>query len=1052
MGLLLCAVSLSFLCERPEGLDDAERRPPPLPVTRQELDRKTDLLVREQARARSLASSAGPQWRNLGPTSGGVTSYYVDAGRLRAIATSPTNAGTIYIGTASGGVFRTTNADSAGDWTWTPLTDDLPAASGSGNITVGDLAISPTDSRTLWLGMGDPIGHYAWPGFFSSHDGGDTWQRGGDLPATAVWKILALDGSTLLVATNVGLWRSTDGGASFKQLPIAGVLSTLQAPGTIQVTTLTRFPNGRLLMGTFADTGIVAIWFSDDNGANWTQAQLTMDAKNPQRFTIATSRASSNVAYAMVNDMAGLLVTSNGGQTWTELPFPELDTGQTWYNQLLIVDDSDPNRFFVGTRQLYRSTDGGKSFSWIFGTHPDHHVAAWWQVGGKTKLLLGTDGGLALLADPLTNYYADSTHNKGVASHEIYQMGCSGDSTAVGTQDNGTRLTRDGSGQFDFIAGGDGYSTILNPVNPDFVLMEANLLKLRSTDAGRTSFVVPSIPDDYWGAEMVLDEGDPSGNTIYRVGVHTVYRSTDFGATFTALGTTGLPTDGLLRFVAAAPSDHSTLAAVIFRGQSETYVSTDAGATWSLQHIDSVSPNLSIAFDSSDAHTLYIGAQSGRVVQRSRDLGRTWQALDGGGYPAGIATYAVRNDPASSSVLYAANDFGLYWSQDAGATWSRYGRGLPWVGVRALCFVPAKGVLRAATYGRGVWEAPLPQSQLTVSLSPPSVTLAPGAQQAVTVTVSGAAALAISGLPAGISGSFDHASLTSPGAARLTLSAASSAAPAAPATYTVTATHAGATTGSAQGQVSIARGSGTAHIASPADGATLFGTITIAASGTLSAGAGALRISLDGVAFASDPSLSVDARWDTTSVADGPHAVVAEVLDASGALLASATAHVTVSNAPPAGPPQVRIAQPIDGAEVSGDVTIQIETRAAKGTTLAHASILVDGAEIAQATNALWKSTPGTHQIDATVTDSNGASTHAAPVHVSVAAAADPVSPPPASVPAAGHGCAQTGADGPLTALALCLLLLRRRHQRRGGPCAAGCSAPPAAFWSLRTG
>ena len=168
MTLLVCALSLSFWCDqRRQDLDDVDQHERPPPVTRSELDRKTELLAREQARARSLAGPAA-QWRNLGPTSGGMYTT-VDAGRLRAIAVSSANPGTIYLGTAGGGVFRTTNADSQGDWTWTPLTDDLPASSGAGNIAVGDLAISPADPRTLWLGLGDPLTNSS-RGFFISRD------------------------------------------------------------------------------------------------------------------------------------------------------------------------------------------------------------------------------------------------------------------------------------------------------------------------------------------------------------------------------------------------------------------------------------------------------------------------------------------------------------------------------------------------------------------------------------------------------------------------------------------------------------------------------------------------------------------------------------------------------------------------------------------------------------------------------------------------------------------------------------------------------------------
>src|SRR5579859_1629261 len=131
----------------------------------------------------SATSTAGtPAWTSIGPTSGsgnGPSPAETDSGRMVSIVVDPTNTHVIYLAVAGGGVWKCSNADPAQDnWAWTPLTDNLTAASSDGSIAPGALAISPVDHLTLYLAMGDPfvIGP-ASKGVYVTHDGGSTWSR-----------------------------------------------------------------------------------------------------------------------------------------------------------------------------------------------------------------------------------------------------------------------------------------------------------------------------------------------------------------------------------------------------------------------------------------------------------------------------------------------------------------------------------------------------------------------------------------------------------------------------------------------------------------------------------------------------------------------------------------------------------------------------------------------------------------------------------------------------------------------------------------------------------
>lgn len=748
---------------------------------------------------RTAVQTPAASWHPLVATNPQSAGVRVDSGRVRAIVVDPTHPKTVYSATAGGGVFKTTDADpnATTAWHWTALTDGLPSSSAAGNIAVGDLAMSPDDPQTLWLGMGDPL-MIPSRGFFITHDGGASWQAGGSLPTTSIWKILALDGHTLLVGTSDGLWRSTDGGLSFKVITIDGKISS-------RVTSLARFSGGRILMGRNDPSASPAtcIWYSDDVGLTWTRSAEPQFAQSPTRLTVATSKASNSIAWAMQDDGSGnlmpvLLTTADGGRSWTQVSI-SIGTAQGWYNQMLIADDDNPQLLFVGTQALYRTSDGGKTLQVIWATALDQHTATFWQIGGARRLLVGNDGGITLLRDPAndTTDPADWVINLNLGSDLIYNLGCAGGRTGIGLQDNGVQFTPDGTA-FNRVAAGDGFHILLHPSNPGNLLFQLNGSTYRSTDAGQTHTLAGSAEGRFATDSLVLDPSDPSGNTVYELGGTALSRSTDFGASFSTVAALGLPASNLL-LLAISPSNPAAMA--LFDARDFTlYLSGDRGTTWT--HGASFGARMySLVFDSQDAKTIYDGGSSG-FVYRSRDSGQTFESLARNGYPS-ATTYVVRADPRDSTILYAGNDFGLYWSQDSGASWSRYGAGLPWVAVRDLCIVESSHELRAATFGRSAWAAPMPSlTSLAVTLNPPLITLTPGSSESITVSVSTAADLTVSGLPAAVTALFDNNSLAAAGTTTLRLQASPSA-PATPSSvFTVTAVH-GASHATANAQIEI---------------------------------------------------------------------------------------------------------------------------------------------------------------------------------------------------------------------------------------------------------
>lgn len=769
-------------------------------------------LAREDAERQLQALQPGllPTWVNLGPRSNLTSASWpdIDSGRIRAIVTHPTDPRILYLGTSGGGVFKCVNADldGAGTWTWTAVTDQLPAISSSGNLPVGALAMSPADPETLFLGIGDPF-HAEGRGIYRTQDGASTWTEcSGSGAMTRCYDILAVDAQVVLVGGNDGLKRSSDGGATFSPVLLGG-----NSGGAVW--SLQRFPGGDLVCSREGSpfAGPASIWFSTDRGASWSQATLdtSVQSLGCGRISLGTS-SSDSLAWGVAQQLnpdphpynwplaRGLLKTADRGRSWTFVAAPSGpntlfrsaagDGTQGGYAQGFAVDPQNPDRVFLGTNLSFnRTEDGGLSWFRIADAsgyqrvyaHADYHATAWSRSGPQT-LFLGHDGGLSIFRKPALpngqvpqsgSYLAaditflDNRRNLGLASHLVHFVGSTiaaapADSRAriaLGLQDNGTRI-RQGSGAalansdvFEDRIGGDGHGTLIHPLNGNLFLGSYQFLAInRSVDGGRNfsqaTTGLTGLSAAPFLTRLVPGYGDPTGDTVYTFTQARIFRSTEFGQSWTGLAMGGVDPAHLIRNVATSRTDPNRLA--IVTAGATGYTSSNGGASWTRfgplpQGADDApwpynERYLGHAwFDSFDGTTLYVASVARNVgashLWRSGDGGASWTALDraagggGNGFPFGIPVHVVQNDPAQRGVLYAGTDFGVYRSGDGGLNWQRYGAALPRVAVRDLYCAPDGSFLRAGTYGRGVWEiVPLPPEGILLSVDPPAFTLPAG--------------------------------------------------------------------------------------------------------------------------------------------------------------------------------------------------------------------------------------------------------------------------------------------------------------------------------------
>jgi len=695
--------------------------------------------------------AVGNNWTNIGPTkanyaqNGGYTINSSDTGRVRNIVTDPANPNTIYVAFAGGGVWKSTD----GGAFWNAKTETL------GSLSVGSLEMDPTNANTLYLGLGDPFDGTG-VGLAKSTDGANTWSDPVILGDSSVIPDIAVspaNSNVVLVATNKGLYRSTDGGATYSAVTINTgsaekpyVWSVAWGGGSNFVLSLEASPSAAATDGQ--------VWRSTDNGATWARATGITHSGGITRVTVASAPSNTSVMYAIAaggaggsTDFANLFKSTNGGASWTGVgatvkggrttykkysnvnsetsSVQTIFNGQGWYDQMLIVNPSNANEvYFGGALLVAKTSDGGSTYkqvsNWLAQfslpyVHADMHAA---HFASNGTLYVGSDGGIFFTANGGTSWSA--AMNEGIAAHLIYQVGSSTanrSAVVVGLQDNGTRVREGATGVYNQEIGGDGFGCDVNQSNANQMLGTLYYSRIyKSTDGGLNfasacSGITECNNSSSAPFITVLSRwaGDATGNTLYTYSNTKVYKTTNYAGSWTALGTSGLPTTSLyLRGVSAAPNNGNIVGVVANGGR--VFLSSNGGSTWTTP---ATLPNnglslSGIAFDPTNANTIYVASvapdSTKNHLWKSTDFGASWTAIDGGGFPTGIPVNSLVVDPQTSSTLYAATHLGVYTSADAGSTWTRFGAGMPLVNVTDLYVSSDASLVRAATFGRSVWE------------------------------------------------------------------------------------------------------------------------------------------------------------------------------------------------------------------------------------------------------------------------------------------------------------------------------------------------------------
>ncbi len=646
-------------------------------------------------------------WEPLGPAplvNRGGTRF---SGRTNALAVDPRDPNVIYIGAALGGVWKTTD----GGGSWTPKTDDQPS------LAMGAIAIDPLNPDTVYAGTGEENfsgDSYYGAGILRSDDAGDTWTRlGEDVfvdPNGGGARISRLlinpeVPSTLYAATTWGLFKSTDSGkawtlklSSRTQAAVTDLLMHPKDPDILYAAV--SVPNSAPNKGLYR---------SLDGGETWEKLDLGLAPNQIGRIMIAQSPSIPQILYASVGNAGGgsvqmfRLKSIDGGETWQPLPDCTSGCNQSSYNNVIRVHPDNPDVVYQGAVQLYRSLDGGQTWSITTRVHVDHHWLVWDQTG---NLYVTSDGGVIRINPD------DSTSNlnTNLATLQLYP-GVALHPTNLafilsGSQDNGS-MEYMGDPAWLQVCGGDGaYQAIEGPDgDPDNVwyCSSQNLVIRKTEDGGQTTHPATNGLDRTGAAFIAPYIIDPSDSNVLLAGTHGMWRTEDATGIWQRNSEPDL-SPASIRCLAFAPQSSAT---TYYAGSTgRIWRTNDTGQTWT--EVSQGLPNFTVTHiavssqDSSRVYATFSGFGNGHVF-RSAGAGDTWTDISGN-LPNVPTTALLLDETGDTPIIYVGTDIGVFRSLDDGLDWERFNNGLPTVRVEDLVLNPITGVLAASTHGRGMWR------------------------------------------------------------------------------------------------------------------------------------------------------------------------------------------------------------------------------------------------------------------------------------------------------------------------------------------------------------
>ncbi|MCL7764771.1 T9SS type A sorting domain-containing protein [Polaribacter sp. Z014] len=653
----------------------------------------------------------------------------VDVVAVDPNAADPVNPQIMYVGTPSGGLWKTTDAGT----TWSPKTDHLAG------MGVTDILIDPNNTNIIYMATGDRDSSYISSiGLFKSTDAGETW-----LPTGLTFTLSQNDfirdiafapGSTttIFALTNSEIKKSTDSGDTW-------VNSTVTYPYdsfTENFQTMVFDPNDA--MKVVVSDLQEGIYYSTDGGNNFKLHDVYEGGTSQKILRITASPADEDHFYGINQDgefkkyrfafddtAADLIKTTpvSANINGTPTPFES----QAGYIQCIAVSPTNANNLMVGGVQGWKSTDNGDTFSPVLNAytgadelpsdqihvHADHHFLFFTD---DSHIINGNDAGLRMGLFSPTSDSDFPDISSGLIITQSYNIaithGLNGDDYMMANQDNDgfSKVEKDGVSQWVAAVAGDGTGTAIDIDNPSIRYLGGVHGELYRTDDGYASYYADAttvLPADKTNAEFISPIAlHPTIATTIYAGHGDVKKSLNRGGTgisdWTALNS------GLLQTAFLDVSLNSSAVRIFAIGQ-EAEVSTvkrsvDDGQNWT-----TIASPSGVAINSiygvPNTNTVYATVKSyeaGKKVYKSIDNGTTWTNISGN--LPNITMFKIILDPnKTNETIYLATEIGVYYTDNSTTDWSKLGTGLPNVRISDIKISANNGNVYVGTFGRGMW-------------------------------------------------------------------------------------------------------------------------------------------------------------------------------------------------------------------------------------------------------------------------------------------------------------------------------------------------------------
>lgn len=710
-----------------------------------------DLKASENKSAyQNEATYSAFNWRSIGPA--------VTSGRIGDIAVNPKNKSEYYVVASSSGVWKTEN----NGITFTPIFDS------QGSYSIGCISIDKTNPNVLWVGTGENNNQRSvayGDGLYKSEDAGKTWKKIGLEKSEHIGRISIdpTNGDIVYVAAYGPLWsaggdrgiyKTTDGGKTWKQSLFisenTGFNDVLIDPNHTNIIYAAAHQRRRHEWTYISGGPESALYKSVDYGATWNKLTNGLPSSEVGRIGLAIPDANTDIVYAIIEGDAeskGFYRSTDRGASFEKRC--DWATAGNYYQEI-VCDPINPDKIFSLDTWAQASTDGGKSFHGMGekNKHVDNH-ALYIEPENTKHMLMGCDGGLYETYDnaktwqfktnlPLTQFYRVWVDNS-TPFYFIYG----------GTQDNNTlggpskTISASGVTNSDWYVttGGDGFKTVVDPIDPNIVYSESQYGGLVRFDkrSGETVDIQPKENDlnvaNRWNWDSPLILSNFSNKRLYFAS-QKVFRSDDYGNTWRTISPdlsknidrNKLTVMGKVWSMDAVAKNQSTSIFgnitslcespknenLIYVGTDDglIQVTSDNGGNWNkvasfagvpdqtlVQYITASQHNENIVY------ACFNNLRQGDFkpyLMKSIDKGKTWINISSN-LPTRGSVYCITEDFVNADLLFCGTEFGIYFSNDGGKLWMKFMNGLPTTSIRDIAIQKRETDLVIATFGRGFY-------------------------------------------------------------------------------------------------------------------------------------------------------------------------------------------------------------------------------------------------------------------------------------------------------------------------------------------------------------